>query len=1280
MADINYVMWNCSGVLPTSSIEEKLTFLFTAHPNFDLLVLLETHHKDIDGIPIRLNTYRNTHNLLHTEADEDDPYGGIIVLVSKRFKILQEAVLIKGRLLNFKVKEPGTEHNISAFYGLTGNNFTRTNMKIFTTGLEEAHHGKEQNLILGDFNFVDNDLDRTSGGNLGKNQYDKNLSTPWLEFLAKLDLTDLFRNGNPNRRMYSYIHTQYKAKSRIDRVYMSDESIHNVSHYRHTPTPFIKAHRIVTFVLKKDGERGPGYWKMNTTIITDRAFEIVVETIINDVLSLNIADPIERWLVFIETIRIEARVYCSRKRYLEKKIKMTCEKNIQVLEQNKQLSQDPILQEEYDYNVAQLNEWNKKQIQGYQTRIKTQPKFEFGEPNISFFADLERKSAKKRCISQLKNNVGETKQTTEDMKEIAVDFYTDLFSRKKINDKMTKKLLNNVTKKLTPGEKNSMDREITLEELEKAVMKLQRGKSPGPDGIPVDFYQRFWSHIHPLYKDYINAIKTTTFPAQKNISITTLIYKDKGEKVLLKNYRPIALMNVDVKILTKLLSMRLKLVLPAIIHESQTAVYGRHIGDNINLVRDIIDLANKQDDEAALLFIDQEKAFDRVNHNVLYKILEKFGFGAPFIQWIKVVYSNASTQVNINGFLTDPIPLKSGVRQGCPLSALLYVLVIELLALQLRVNPNIVGFKINGEKIISSHYADDAVIKITQNRCFKEVYKDLIEYEKATGAKINLDKTKGLWIGRWKYRIDDPFEGLYQNKDQKIRWTSQNVKYLGIYVGNDNPSIQTFQEITPNIIRRLHFWKPLQLPILAKARVIEIFHASKLWYAASFYTIPGNILKELDEAFLDYIIFPKKKKEVSKMEMQKSRENGGIKLINIKLKSETPKVHWLLRMITDENLKTQFKISSTLIGIQKGNLSLRDIIFTDQEYIRKHLQTDSLFYQEALNAASRLNVWKHVPDIRSEHAFHNQIFTTTVEDQEDLHDRTIKPFQGNKTLAKIHTYGDLLDADIGNPKLKAVIRRKIESIQHIRTNVRTNLIIGRDYKEYEFSVVTHSFLYKELIYEQSRDHIYQTKWPTERDEMGRLDWDKIWDSVHNNFITEDVKSTIWEQIHLNFYTTYNYNKWHNTLNPCPLCNKIPEDIFHVILDCEFTKYLWKKLEVTILKIMPKALTIQEMAFGLQPSNKREKEATVLRNWATFSLRHHIMKEERKAYHRGYSHLAKDRFSKKCNQLILQDLKTKSVQYQMRGLQSNFDKIATVNNAISSRIRNDCNQYTWFDVL
>ena len=397
MAEIRCVLWNCSGVLPTSSAEEKLDFITTnTNSNFDIFILVETHHKHINDLPSGIHMLTNNFQLLQTPAGINDPYAGIVILVSNKLSVIKESVLIPGRLFNFKVKNENEEYNISALYGYTSNNASQEKLQLFTDTLRATHSASENNIILGDFNFVDNDMDRTSQRITKKNQLDNSLCKVWISFIEELDLTDPFRKRNPRKRMFSYIHTQHNSKSRLDRIYVNDENCNHILHYKHIHTPWIKAHRVVTFTIKQSTERGPGFWKMNTSILSDHAFSIRVESTVKDVSDLNITDPIEQWLVFIETIRIEAQIYCSRKRYIERKMKTICEKNIEILEQNPLLTQSDHLQSQYDYNKRKLNDWQRKQIEGYQIRVKTRPKFEYGEPNITFFASLEKKILRKR--------------------------------------------------------------------------------------------------------------------------------------------------------------------------------------------------------------------------------------------------------------------------------------------------------------------------------------------------------------------------------------------------------------------------------------------------------------------------------------------------------------------------------------------------------------------------------------------------------------------------------------------------------------------------------------------------------------------------------------------------------------------------------------------------------------------------------------------------------------------------------------------------------------------
>ena len=264
-----------------------------------------------------------------------------------------------------------------------------------------------------------------------------------------------------------------------------------------------------------------------------------------------------------------------------------------------------------------------------------------------------------------------------------------------------------------------------------------------------------------------------------------------------------------------------------------------------------------------------------------------------------------------------------------------------------------------------------------------------------------------------------------------------------------------------------------------------------------------------------------------------------------------------------------------------------------------------------------------------------------------------------------------------DPKLRAAIKRKLESIAYVRQNVISHEIMGQDNKPHEFKYITQKFIYSELIYLKSVNHSYEGKWPIEHDDLPLISWKEVWETVHKQFYTEKVKSTVWEQIHLNYYTTYNYNIWHNELHPCPLCHKIPEDVFHILFNCPFVRRMWNKIELLLLQIVPTPLTKYELAFGLYPQTRNELNATILRNWITFSLRHSIMGEERKAFHlERYTEIHEKDFIERFNITMQSEITEKHAQYKFMSLEEKFVSIVEINGIITKDAQD---RYKWKDV-
>ena len=192
--------------------------------------------------------------------------------------------------------------------------------------------------------------------------------------------------------------------------------------------------------------------------------------------------------------------------------------------------------------------------------------------------------------------------------------------------------------------------------------------------------------------DVLNcAFRTGFLSVSQRHGLINLVFK-ADDRALLKNWCPNSLLCVDYKIGSRAIAGCRLRVVDRVVSPDQTAgLAGRFISENVAYVRDAIHYATVNNLPLAVLTLDQEKAFDRVEWEFLFCTLEHMGFRPSFCKWVQTLYSGVQCSVIVNGYLSEFFNLHRGVRQGCPLSPLLYVLVAETLAAILRACPRIKG-------------------------------------------------------------------------------------------------------------------------------------------------------------------------------------------------------------------------------------------------------------------------------------------------------------------------------------------------------------------------------------------------------------------------------------------------------------------------------------------------------------------------------------------------------------------------------------------------------------
>ncbi|KAL8097405.1 hypothetical protein AgCh_030509 [Apium graveolens] len=328
------------------------------------------------------------------------------------------------------------------------------------------------------------------------------------------------------------------------------------------------------------------------------------------------------------------------------------------------------------------------------------------------------------------------------------DYFIEVFSRQStVNGDIT------VTSDrcVSSSQNEELIAELTYEEFSTAVKQMHPDKASGPDGLNPAFFQQFWSMLgHEVFLCCKEWLVSCSFPANLNDTNVVLIPK-KENACCMKALRPIALCNVLYKIMAKVLANRLKLILPSLISENQSAfVPGRSITNNILVAFEVIHHMQRKkarEEGEIALKLDISKAYDRVDWEFLRGKMRGMGFSQKWIAWMMMCVTTISYEFCFNGSSIGLIQPTRGVRQGDPLSPYLFLLCVEGLSDSLSKAAN--EGRIHGAQICPTAptvthllFADDSFLFFRANRGETEVIKELLnDYERLSGQSVNFQKS-----------------------------------------------------------------------------------------------------------------------------------------------------------------------------------------------------------------------------------------------------------------------------------------------------------------------------------------------------------------------------------------------------------------------------------------------------------------------------------------------------------------------------------------------------------
>lgn len=855
--DINIATFNVRGLNDKMKMNRVITSL--EHLKLDVIMLQETHYDSDKKAKFMGDLWGG--KIVWGFGPIRSAGVGIFFKPNLPVQVITSRTDSAGRIVAVHVSIGGIEYNFISVYAPVDHN-ERSGVldKIASFCVNNVY-----NIVAGDFNCINDPVYDYSGMRVDHSQQMKG-SKVINGLCETFDLLDVYKAMHPTRPAYTCV--SWQSCSRIDRVYMSRSLADWVVRAGTVPVSY-SDHVIVCYELRQSAEaHGRGLWKCNTTIFNDI-------NVIGDIRSLAkiamLANPKngEWWENLKQSFKDTLQIHSCRLAKIRRQLRAECENKLRLAINTANTAEIRILK-------VDLEEQENYIAQGAALRVKIQV-LNNEIPSI-VSKQNEKFKAKRKTITELQTAQGVIKDTPSILKECKI-FYSVLLRSEPIDCALIDYFTEGLPK-LAEEKRALCEGPITFDECLIAIKGMQGGKTPGCDGLPKEFYETFFHMFGHGYVEAMNhCLEQGLLPLSQRLATITLLCKDSNKAHSLNSWRPISLLNVDYKIISKILANRLKRVVNDIIHVDQTcAIPGRSIHDNLHLLRDIVQYADSKNLPAAFLSLDQEKAFDRIEHVFLFKVLEAFGFGGNFTKWIKLCYTSVCSQVVINGYLTDIFDVTRSIRQGCCMSSLLYVLCIEPFAHRVRLDRHVVGVQLPGvdREARIAIYADDATAIVCDEKSIRKIFLLSELYGLASGARLNKAKCKGVLLGSLKNSLS-----FYND----FTWSDAPIKICGVYFYNNDTTEYNWNQIQQKIqLQKQEVWCR-NFTFQGKAAFLNMYILSKIWFIAKVFQM-SKAFHVFINAYIRQFMWNNKPPLLSGKTLSAPTSVGGIDLVEVQTKSQ----------------------------------------------------------------------------------------------------------------------------------------------------------------------------------------------------------------------------------------------------------------------------------------------------------------------------------------------------------------------------------------------------------